>query len=985
MQEAPQLYGEEDDKINDVDELIDYDQISEIIDKIVTCIRSELVQGFFNFVVFSSAMFVFTNNIFELNYKSQGFDFFEFNYYLLAVLYQTVCALVVMMQTIRTPFTMNQTFSPLTHCVALLVACQSYIVDDPQLLFTSTQDLIQVPLPGGGDYNYTLSVESSALKQDIGAGIISCIALGKFVLLITGIINVFEFQKELRLYSYNQIKCHIKTIVYDQWYNILLLILTCFSYGFRFLLTEEEIVSNLRTLVKQNASFLEFLESTGIETLYYFVANMFSLIAVIKYFFSRTQHGYLILFFTNLQNLVQYDTYLYDGPMFNFTYFLVALTFFASISTVSFKENQLDPQNVVYKVGHILSILSLLFLLVACTNDWFDIQSTNNLSANITLITDLELVDIQIDIIIDDVYDAAVKLQPCVRKNLGFDFDNAGTIEGTNSTLIYTDESVVEANREERFAILQDSNNYYNPCILNESPDYPVNVTYSTECAAFRDDQREGEIVNAAAREQSNPEFDDEFVNTPVEQDEYIVDDQCVSIQCTAVLTIALTASALSFVPFMGGVAWGIQMANRVAYQIYQIGRMIFKMIYPMKKRRRRLKRLAKRVAELVKTFAQFLKFGLQQLIILIPQFAAFSVSVALILYRRDKHVVNGQTVAIGVFGPLFASFFLTSIFIFLAPEIIVLLTGLLPEEFIDVTLYQLTGYQALKFSYLAGACGQLLLIISCQLAYLEQSDNITGTIVKTGASAKNKKNDPDWLEKEIENVIEPGLFSIPGLFFCIWGTFVKYYPYVKYSYRGNDEVGDLNTEATELEADEQRSGGMFIETDQGLCGIVGRAVLAVVDNIVEGTRDALDEFSRLVSKSVSEIQDLLTEIANLSFIDFQPIDIPEGYLISNIFVYIIPLCCSIFIITVSILNVLKPSTLKYNPKIAIFIVYVSFSNVIGHMILSSLLSIQDTFDFPYIETRLEMGPGFYITVGSSLGNIISAFIIYLNSIIPLN
>lgn len=999
------------------EDIFNREDVQKCFKKIYLIYKSELVQGFLNLVVFLSAMFVFTNNILEINYKAGGFQYFEENLYLLAVLYQSVCALVVMLHTIRTPFTENQKYDPVNHSVALLVACQSFVVEDPQLLFSTLETISEntVLTPGGETVNFTVSTEISSEKQDIGSLFISFIGIGKLILLLAGIIAVLKIYYVLDYYDFRQIMENKLDFIYNQWYAFILFLFTVFSFSFRFALTEEKIETNFDMLRKNNADFIDYLESSGINTIYYLVASLFALLSTFIFIFTKPKsngkadskeemqqrepnmkinHGYLLLFFTNLQNLIQYDTFLYDGPMFNFTYVLIVLTFFASVTTFHLEKNQIDPRNVCFKLGLILSVLSLSFLFVAYTNDWFDVESDSELTDELAAKLEFELdyLSANINATIDELFSLAAKIQPCVRENyLNEQFNNQDDAAYVNGPpAIYTDPEVVEGNRQERQRIFEDTLNYYNPCIPSPNPnnEYPINTSYSAQCVELENVQETAVTEQSTVTDAADDNLNQPFINTDEEQDRYVVDSFCVNLQCDAVLLIAIYASGLSFVPFMGVVAWLIQLASRIAYQVFQIGRMIFRMVKPMKRKKRLIFNLARKIKKLFKIFKSLFKFTLQQLIVFFPQFVAFSIAVALILYRRDRLIDDdvARKIAIGVFLPLFLAFFLISIFVFLTPPALQALLDLLPKAVITAQIFQKTGYQALKYSYMFGAVGQLLLIIACFFEYLEKKYK-NSKFVKFFTS--NNGNDPDKKFKEslekIEVAIEPTIFSLPGFVFCLLAIFVNYYPYVELNIQTLPEASQTIEEIAEVQLDDDRSAGMSFEIQDGLCGLVGEGVKAIIKAIVDAADEAVTSFNEVAAEAVLSLQEAFGDLTDPDLLTTLYLPVPEGVVISNVFCFIIPFVCSAFLVVGCFVNYIWPNTQEYTTKIALVILFAALSNALGHLIYSSTLASVNDFDLPFISAKIRMGSGFYITIASSFGNVVSSLVIYLNSILPLN
>ena len=983
------------------------DMVRDFGDQIEMFIRSELVAGTARFMVAFSAIVIFTNNVFEINYKLDAFKYIEENFYLISVCYQCVTALVVACNMIHSPFTKDNSYNHINHGVALLVTCQAFIVDDPQLLFTTTIDTsYRLEKYLSNDLSI---LEQEALKkanftsqqQDLGEFLIIIVSLAKFILLLAGIFNILEVDDNFNigffqhLKNWHRVREHFYRLVKKQWYQITLLVLTTISYVVRFSITDEKIINNIKALNEQNASFLDFLQSFGVEEVYYFVAGILSLTACTKYVFSKNKHGYLLLFFVNLQNLNQYDTYRYEGPAVTYTITLIFLCFYAAIVSFTIQFNQIDPQNVLYKLGHVFAIISMLMLVPAWTYNWYKFDIVSNIDFAVDINLRLDKVNLQLQPIINQVYNLASKLQPCVNSAQQDVMTKVepGDLPSSPQAPSWSVSDLNENNRAERQAVFNDADSYYKQCIPGPNNggtnNYGINTGASTQCAEFKSDQDQVISEFETTRDDSetvDKKFEDDFSED--KRLEYTVDQDCVDIQCGVVLGTAISAAALSFVPFAGPAAYAMQMAGRVAYKIFQVGRYLFKFIKPMLKQKNKIRSLATTVGRLTNNSPAKVKPSFKEMLVFVFPLIAGSVSISMMLYKRNPKYIRGENVVLGLYGPLCAGMFFIGIGLYFAPlafnEVFEI-----PEikEYLRITFIEEAGYFALKYSYLLGALSQSLLMLSCLFNYLERREEKQDKVLQSGGRADTSKELlSEKIAHETEKIIEPCVFSIPSLYYTFVAIFQTYrYPYFEIGLKSTNDVADIQDEVNALEKDFERTEGMNQETNNSLCGLIGQAVSLVVDSLIDAVASAVNEFENIILDALAGIGDLFEELGKLSGLSFTPVEVPKGFILPNFFVYIIPFGCSLFICGYAVASYFSPNLKKQQPKIAYNIAYLSFCNIILHLSIEVVMQILNDIKPVIVEINIRPGPGWYLSIATSIGNIMSAVVIYTNTIIPID
>ncbi len=977
------------------------DVIRDCGDQVEMFCRSEFITGLIRFVIAFSAISLLTNNIFDLNYKYQAFQFLEENFDVVAVLYQAGAALIVAFNMVESPFTTDNSYDKILHGCALLIACQSPTVTDPELLFTTSTTISRSfeDLSDLEKKNLT-SVEFSSVQQNIGNLLITTVAFSKFILLVAGIINVLEIDDEFNsgffshLKNWDRLRLHIRALCYRQWYQFILLTSTAITYGLRFGFTEEKIIDNIKALNRENSGFLEYLESVGVDEVYYLAASLFGLLATGKYLFSERKHGYVLLMFINLQNIVQYNEYLYQGPVVMLTIVLIYLCFLGAVINFEIHLNQIDPQNFFYKLGHVLAITGMLFIIPAATYNWFSFTVQDNLTAGIDGIRlSLDKVAAKIGSIITIVFDFAANLQPCIRSSQPDRMNNVIDVPGSPITPSYSIDSLKEDNRAERQRVFNDPNDLYKVCIPDAAnQDFTINASISTSCLDFENDQKQ---VLVEFRKQ-NTNITDEtaatkfgngkaLVNTDEGQDDYEVDKACVDVQCAAVLATAVAAVALSIVPFAGPAAFAMQMAGRAAYKVFQVGRYMIKFVKPMKRKRKLIVDLAEIINSLNKITNKVVKMGNKQTLVLLFPLTAGAVSISLIAYKRNPKTIRGENMVIGLIAPLLGGLFIVGLGLFLAPS------GFNEifdqpdiKRLVSIQIFEEAGYFALKYSYIFGGVGQGCLLISCFCNYLERRREKKSNEFNTQSKAQ-KLLLSEKIAHEAEKIIEPAIFSIPGFYYCFVAMFDAFqYPYFLVGTRATALTLSVKTDLAEMSADFERTEGMDMETENSFCGLIGRIVQGIVGGIMDNVAKALSDFKALLKTGLDGLSDLISVLDGVDSV-FQNLKIPKGFILPNFLVYIIPFGCSLAIIGFGIASYYSKNISKQSSKFAYTIAYLSFANILLHLTIDAVMQFMEDIDPGLIELLIEPGSGWFITIGASLGNIISAVVIYTNNVVPIN
>lgn len=733
----------------------------------------------FNFLVFLAALVILLNNVMDFRYRLVLFKHFEDNLDLLNDVLIIACAFGATFFSITSPydeegtrsvFGTEESFTTVLYMIFLLVTSTSVPTDDPNILFRSTYEAVVVATNGTlvAENLNVYQLEDEHLVTDIGVWYIQTVHTSKLFILIAAVIYavrvMWDNKPDLGAETWGNFREYLLGRIF-----LLLMVGVASFYWVINVVNVNNIT--IRSAITNAEELLGDYDVGGLDvwlvkpvvqlSFNYMVTLCLLIISTyIGIFYENFQFGIACVLVVFTQNIVQSDVLLLDGAEFSIK---VVLTCFLGLAFIGTGVNWIRDKyqagalagriipNILYKTGSVLSILSLIFLVAAFTYNWLDFDFK---PAGIALevAQAMDNADARIDAVVEDIFSVARVLDPCLRKSIPTDV----TYDGSDVVAAGDAASVDEQMRQAREQIKNDVASADSTCVLS-SPDFLIDTGLNSRCANLNvelDSQRSSLV---AAQDQANAL---QSPYTGNEDDDFFVDEQCRSTQCTVLLSAGIAAMALSAVPFCGIAGFAAGTAARAGNVIYKIGRKIAKFAPRIKRKRDKIRKMANRVRKLAAASKGKIHFTLQLAIVFIPIILGATVTLCILMFRRDiykkgdksgayqrikqvdvegdftlksfkliEKLNRGLSMVVGIYLPLTlvnSAFYVTLV---VMPELFNALFNELPQVLVSVEMETDVGYTSLKLAYLVASIGNGLIVVS-NILYLFDNSLIAGLLL---------------------------------------------------------------------------------------------------------------------------------------------------------------------------------------------------------------------------------------------------------------
>lgn len=1049
-------------------------------------IENSTLGQLFNFVLFASSLLLFINNVLDINFKLNQLEYnLENNIGILHDMVLLLAALIVCMLTIHSPYehavddksvaslvteVTIESFKTIVFITCLLYVSTSTVVEDPMVLFNTIFDVIDKRLGVIEilDLDININELDRELLTTLGLDYITFTNFAKILTLFGAFIYI------LVIFVEHPPTSVIRQDMLDNWKSstvprMLLLWIWAFNVSAFFVNVVGTDVNGLDGTFMRNTktiftSFTDLgsMRSALVDPQYQNIIQDLSvgaLLIVTFYiiaFYRHYEYGAVVLLGAIVQNVDKMDDLLIDNVMFETNLWLMIVMSGVMLAVfIRFCWNNRSDYEVVlqvlpdilYKVGNILCIGALFFMLISIRYDWLDFDFQPS-SVSRTVADSIEDAAERIDSVVTTLGSVATVLDPCSHRP---------TIQSVSDTVTATDANsldqvLIDARESIRNTGIDDAA----ICIEPSTPFNFVNLGQSqclnlkTDFDTHRQDLIDKFESNAQLEglKSYDPESDSE--------NELFVDQSCVDAKCTALTVVTVAAVALSFVPFMGGASKAVTMAARAAFRVFKIGRRLTKSLPRMLKKRRKIKKLASRIVRLAAATTGHAGFEEDMAIIYLPLIILATASVSIIMFRRGiKHKPGdgyssllsrsiSLRLVLGLFGPLAlaeTAFYLT---LHVMP---IFVNGILKELPTVLVLSELDvniGYTSLKLAYFFSASGAILVCLSAILFAFENSllvaikYTISGIkyvyrklfrgSAATGADTSTSLS--KWSKCKVfcynltmlftnwnTPYFQPLVFASPAIYFIYRGI-INNEKYIIMSYGSNDDVAKATDEILETVLHKERSEGMHIDFDAMNCGAVAKLVkeiISVVPGGLPGVNLGLSEFTNAISGAFSGAQDFVSHLSDLVDLDFINIELPDIFpsfmiplLIFGMPIIALGALVLLWVISIfvdgfgDIKNIGKalfsadhdePSYYatvsrfygSFASTVAMFSFYTAVINVLVHIVVGGIVISSFNTDLPFLKINSEFGPAYFDTQYASLFIMMGALSIYINVLIPVD
>lgn len=1047
-------------------------------------IKESSLGQFINFLIFIVSLILLLNNIFDFRFQVNFYHNLVDNLGILEDFILIISSILAMYFSISSPYeyedltqTKNKvgaynSYVDVIMFVALMYNSSSTVLEDTDILYTFTSDTIYKGLNAFS--NVTGLDGQEFIFQDVFNVIDNDLDITALGALFVQLVNYSKIGSFLGSLYYLVILIlndppDLSPSTWKRFFRsapgrtVILSVLTFNVYVYANTLTTSERET-------KRTSFIHLKEITrirGIEDLGNFwldetVVYIFKDITVgllivsalyIIAFYGKYKMALLPTLLVTLHNLIRADEEGYNDNEFT-TLFVMGYIMLTSIVVFTFSYFIKDGSgysplytatniipNILYKLGHILSIVSVCLLFVAYQYDWIDFEfQPGNLAKNaadkITNAGDV------IDVYFEKMLDMATTLDPCVVKIPNIDTSDIMTVDDIPGR-------IADARGEAR-------EGEYNMAKCTEDT-YPFNIDrpfpigHIIKCNKF-----------ASAMEAEERRLRDEYTDvenknselgmSPITEDdledEFYVNESCRDTQCAVLTSLVVLGMAIAWVPFVGGIGPIISNTGRAVHNIFRIGRKLAKFLPRMKKIRRSVVKLAKRIRKLAVITKGGMSYSHTLAVVFLPVIVSAAVSLTLIMFRRKivkvdgekitrtERVQQGLTLAISLTLPiiLFEGVFLLVTYFY--PDLVQLIIDQLPATFVQGEMEVMVGYRALQYSYLASFIGNVMVLLS-NLAFSFENgvfgilDILKGWTAnffksirerrkkrkakseeaKTGANPgrKNLKSIIKRIKKIAKNLLnwkvkflQPFILSMPVIYLAWLAHNDPSIKYVNVYYSAKPEAASAQEEIGSTIRQEEASTTLSFDISDNTCGPVGFVIKQLLE--LTGGLDAIngifDQFGGNIALAIQSASQFVEELTSLVEVPRFEIDMKlfDSELVENIVVFFIPLLCTIVLGLIWVISLffqqvyfLNPFTrVDHNPttddmlsKASVFIVAGSLINISVNMLVGSLILVVVNSDLPYIQIQSELGDKHYITLLCSIFNMISGVAVYVNTVAP--
>lgn len=1001
--------------------------------------ESSLEQVFYIVNLAGSAV-LFVNNFLVFNMKQSVASDLRYNISALdeaLLLISTVCVLFF---SISTPFDdkrVNSQFSSTLYFIAVFYITTSVPVSDPSIIFQSTNELLY-DFVQQIDRNITLdNVELlDVFERDVsGLWFLYVVNVARFAMFIIALatavwVNYTQI-KALRVYWESAIQRGALGGL-GVWgvYVYLSYVGESYDYdarmkGFRnFKDTELFLETNgfNKYWMKPEVNIL-------LKDMIVSVLGIFSLFSLVFYENYTLAVAPLTIILVNA--LIILDANGIDGTEFTFTLWaligLVCTIMAYLVSRLIRNESsvrditQLAP-SLTYKAGHLLNLLSVVFLIIGYYNTWLEVDF-KPVAFQSDILDALRNMQLNLDTVIIQMEDLITVLDPCYVRSAEVEDTDTGEMV---SFEIRTTTDLRHALNEQRLQAYNDGDEQVDErCVdtntgvltsdyYEEGSQCRYLITYKRVCCLMEKAEEdtirefESQAINGILPYDTYPEGYGPVTTSDFDIEGY-VNPVCRDIQCTVVTVITAIAAILSFIPFIGKIGYIMGLAARVAFRIFKFGRRLIGYIPRIRKHKKKIKRMVARIKKLMVATSRTIRFSRNLAILFAPVLLSAAITITLITLKRKLNtkstgvIARAQT-AILAFTALSLPILLTEIVFYTVlsqyTHTVEEILDALPEKYIASSMREGVGYACMKYAYAISIAGNVIttasylmfvfnivfeFIVENIIAYLRYVFFIPRSMHTEALVTYNVRA----LSLQIR-YLHPLLFSVP-VYFLFSSARTYEYDYVTMRYEANQQVVATRDEIYETFAQKDRYDIIGLDIEDMECGVTGKALVAAIkaiSSVFDALRDKLNIFNLSLFSLSDVAQQFIDSLADLLDFTTMRIDIFGDFHNTRYYIiYGIPLMCTTTLALAWVFAFLfgdSARTQKIYTSLIIFVASLSIVNVVVNMMITELIVSITGGEFPYVQVVFTMGAAYYGTLGASTLNLLSVVAFYVNHMIDV-
>lgn len=910
-----------------------------------TARHSMVVLDLLNFAGFLSGTILFLNNIFYINSNIGLVSEIESNVVVVSMVINTVLAFFVMFISVSSPYETdkdgniyNRLWMMVLYILSLASISTSIIVDDPELLVESTFDIVssdnmfidfEIDETDVLDFDQVSTVTRSYIVF-FNMAKVFCLAFSSFnILFLLAGVDIFKknFPKLFKASIFER-GFYVGMLVVN-----IIVLFGAFSYDSG--KTDNHFNAHLDTILVM-AGETDYIQTfyIGAFTLIVQYFSMLILVAIalilLLFFDNEYQFSMLPMLLLTIQSLIRMDVAVDDGVLFTVSVlllmfqlplvvFLLLKQFYKNVRRNGLETLTMPVVNALYRIGNIMSLLSLFFLFIGYMYPWVNMHFKPVSSLTSGVLDNVDDAITKIDGVMADVFDVVSVFDPCYRKNnvdnLNFEIPNSdngtGLLDSDDDTNLGS-----TGNYQQHLKKLHDSGASPDAQCLKDVGGIVDWITpFQNDCEGIKDkfDRR-------------IKKYEDDFTNNPENEgnqyteqdskneDSYFVDSHCRSVQCDALLGAGVAAMAVANIPFFGAVGMLMKIASKAVHSVYKVGRKIARVLPKIRKVKEKIQNIGKVVRSLLITTYKSISVTPALAVIYLPILIGAFTTIVLIVIRRRLYVdtskpvsdqrlqkaLSGVKFIFAIWFPIVLSEGLFLGMFSLFKEILLKITKVIPDNLLVADANFLPGYEAMRIAYAIGFVGHSIVLLSALIFVLSNSsfsvlayinETITGLFKKSnkvspgsqykytrmGVQDKRQMNSFKSFLKDWNSMwLWPLIFSLPVLFIYFY-AFTEGVEYVKFSYKGSHQLLSKSSDLSDIVLNNERAEGLQTETDDEKCGLVGKVVDAILKNVksLSSLTDELANFNTNIGNALDGAKDFLKQLKPLIELPSIPLSVP--------------------------------------------------------------------------------------------------------------
>jgi len=736
--------------------------------KRITFNETTLVQ-LVNFCVFLAGLFMTCNLSFDIMHRMAALRNFEENLYVWDSVLVLLAALTVMVLSITTPYDIHQhwdgeDFKTILYQAGLFMASTGRPLEDPSILFSTTFEAANAvaealreeidnrgSVANNGFDMLTETINVTEVREHIiidGLGIwfLQLVAMSKGVLFAAALVFTLRVVDDARAHRRMTRRTFQRSLL-GRATAVASLAVGAYAWGNAYMREEafpqNAFTRSMNDLLDEYRGGIDSIETwlldPSTEQVFEYTAGAILLIlaGAMIVLYQHYEYAGVCIAAVSVKTIVRMDR---QGRHDDLPTSAVAHAGISWVYLIGYvirwlwrdgdRFANLLP-NILYKLGNILNLVSMMFALVAYLYPWmtFEFKAAGVAEEAIGFV---ENVQETIDDVTDNVLKVARAINPCaggesdVRKKFDSDNQLPGGLDDINAQMRQWGEGIYIGKDEGRRQCI-DNNNQFS-VITSGS------VGQRSECVEVKYDydltreRFENRSKGTSAVSSSGTSYD-----TEAEDNEYYVDEACVDGICYATIALTVLGFGIAQVPFLGPAGTAVSKISSAAYSVYKVGKKIARYLPRLRRKKKTYQRLAKLLGFFaMKTTSHGLRFTAALAILFLPLILGAGGSITLLMFRRDvferdEFTVNrkltiGLKLAVGLFFPLMFINLVFCAIMWAVPAVMDEILRRLPEALVAANLEQGTGLIALRMAYTVAALANAMMLVSAVLFLFESS-----------------------------------------------------------------------------------------------------------------------------------------------------------------------------------------------------------------------------------------------------------------------